>query len=32
MYSVTPMPDLEDTTNLGNYMSDRRVVGVRSLS
>jgi hypothetical protein len=29
MYNVTPMPDLEDTEDLGQYMQDRRVEGVR---
>jgi len=27
MYDVTPMPDLNDTEDLGQYMQDRRVVG-----
>jgi hypothetical protein len=29
MYDVTPMPDLEDDNDLGQYMQDRRVLGVR---
>ena len=28
MYTVTPLPDLEDTELLGQYMQDRRVEGV----
>jgi hypothetical protein len=29
MYDVTPMPDLDDEDDLGQYMQDRRVIGVQ---
>ena len=32
MYNVTPMPDLEDDDHLGQYIQDRRVLGVRQFN